>query len=97
MRFEFDWDPVKAASNLGKHDVSFDEAMSVFLDPLALSQLDSDGAPTEERWVTMGISRNTRLLLVIHTHAEQSVGVTKIRIISARKPTKAEVRQYENE
>ena len=51
MRFEFNWDPAKAASNLTKHQVAFDEAMTVVLDPLALSQPADDNNQFEERWV----------------------------------------------
>ena len=69
-RFEFDWDPAKAASNLAKHGVSFDEAMTVFLDPLALSQPDDEHGSADERWITIGLSRDTKLLLVVHTHVE---------------------------
>lgn len=93
-RLEFDWDPAKAAGNLTKHDVAFEEAMTVFLDPLALSQPDDDST-SEERWITVGLSRDTRLLLVVHTHAELDENRAHIRIISARKPSKRERRQYE--
>ena len=54
MQVEFDWDPVKAASNLAKHGVSFQDAITVFADPLALSRLDENHGATEERWVAMG-------------------------------------------
>ena len=93
MRFEFDWDVVKAASNLVSHKVSFEEAMTVFLDPLALSR--TDDAHDEERWVTIGMSRTPRLLLVVHTHIEIDDNLMYIRIISARLPTKREKRHYE--
>ena len=96
MRIEFDWDPQKAASNLTKHQVSFDEAMTVFADPLALSQLDHGAANDEARWITIGLSRATRLLLVVHTHVQVEDDVTVIRIISARPPTRNEKRQYED-
>jgi uncharacterized DUF497 family protein len=96
-RFEFDWDPAKAASNLAKHGVSFEDAMGVFLDPLALSLLDDAHGATEERWVTIGLSRGTNLLVVVHTHVEIDDDRIHIRIISARKPTKREKRQYEQE
>ncbi len=49
MRYAFDWDPVKAASNLAKHGVTFDDAMGVFRDPLQLSRLDEGHGPPEER------------------------------------------------
>jgi len=96
-RFEFDWDPAKAASNLTKHGVSFEDAMGVFLDPLALSRLDDAHGTVEERWVTIGLSRGTNLLVVVHTHVEIEDDRITIRIISARKPTKREKRQYEQE
>lgn len=96
MRLEFDWDPSKAESNLRKHRVSFEEAMSVFGDRLALSRLDRDHRETEERWVTVGLSRAQRLLIVIHTAIEQSEEMTYIRIISARRATSRERRQYED-
>ncbi len=94
-RFEFDWDPAKAVSNLAKHNVSFDEAMTVIHDSLALSRPDDDHGEPEERWVTIGLSRDTRLLLVVHTYSELDLDRTSIRIISARMPTKRERRQYE--
>lgn len=96
-RFEFDWDPAKAVSNLAKHGVSFEDAMGVFLDPLALSLLDDAHGTAEERWVTIGLSRGTNLLVVVHTHVEVDDDRVYIRIISARKPTKREKRQYEQE
>jgi uncharacterized protein len=94
VRMEFDWDPAKATSNLVKHKVSFDEAMTIFRDPLALSRPDDD-SDDEERWVTIGLSRDTRLLVIVHTHVELAADHVTIRIISARKPNKTEKRQYE--
>lgn len=93
-RFEFDWDPAKAASNLAKHDIAFEEAMTVFLDPLALSRPDDDSG-AGERWVTIGLSQDTKLLLVVHTHMELDEDRVYIRIISARRPTRRERRHYE--
>ncbi len=94
-RFEFDWDPAKAASNLAKHRVSFDEAMTVFLDPLALSRLDDEHDSDEERWVTIGLSRAINLMVVVHTYIEFDEHRVYIGIISALKPAKNEKRQYE--
>jgi uncharacterized DUF497 family protein len=54
MRIDFDWDPAKSASNAVKHGVTFGEAMTVFVDPLARSMLDPDHGTDEERWVTLG-------------------------------------------
>jgi uncharacterized protein len=95
--FEFDWDPVKAASNLADHRISFEDAMTVFHDPLALSRPDRDHRGDDERWITIGLNRATKLLLVVHTHVELDHERISIRIISARKPTKREKRQYEQE
>ncbi|MGO9484161.1 MAG: BrnT family toxin [Rhodomicrobium sp.] len=94
-RYEFDWDPAKAARNLTKHRISFDQAMTVFLDPLSLSRLDDEHGSDEERWVTIGLSRDTGLIVVVHTYVEIGEDRAYIRIISARRPTKNEQRQYE--
>ncbi len=95
MRLQFAWDPAKADSNRRKHGVTFEDAMSVFADPLALSHLDEYHGGAEERWVTLGSVGTNRLLLVVHTQAEVSDDVTAIRIISARRATKREASQYE--
>ena len=95
MRFEFDWDPAKAESNRRKHGVSFEDAMGVFADPLALSRLEEDSSQGEERWVTIGRIPASNLLLVVHTYIELSEEWAAIRIISARRPTRRETRQYE--
>lgn len=98
MRIEFDWDPHKASANLQKHNVSFDEAMTVLADPLALSRPDEDPNDAgEERWITIGLSRATRLVLVVHTHVQVEDDLIYVRIISARVPTKREATQYEDE
>ena len=98
MRFLFDWDPVKAQRNLAKHGVSFDEAMRVFLDPLALTIFDDDHSADEERWITIGMTQSTvggaKILLVVHTHVEVSTEAVAIRIISARRPNRRETNQY---
>jgi uncharacterized DUF497 family protein len=96
MRFEFDWDPAKAESNRRKHGVTFEEAMGVFNDPLALSVLDDESGEGEERWVTMGRNAAGNLLLVVHTYVELSAGQAAVRIVSARRPTRREVRSYED-
>lgn len=95
MRFEFDWDPAKAESNRRKHGVAFEDAMGVFADPLALSRPDEESGQGEERWVTIGRNPASNLLLVVHTYIELSADRAAIRIISARQPTRREVRQYE--
>ena len=95
MRFEFDWDPAKAESNRRKHGVAFEDAMGVFADPLALSRLDEESGQGEERWVTIGRNPASNLLLVVHTYVEMSAERAAVRIISARRPTRRETRQYE--
>lgn len=87
---KLEWDTAKAVSNLKKHGVSFDEAGSVFLDQLAVSGADPDHSVGESRYITFGISSLGRLLVVSHTHQP---GV--IRIISARRVTRAERKIYE--
>jgi uncharacterized DUF497 family protein len=68
--------------------------MTVFLDALAQSRPDDDPGTDEERWITMGESRAANLLLVVHTHVELDPARFAIRIISARRPTRREARQY---
>jgi hypothetical protein len=87
---KFEWDTAKAEANVRKHGVSFDEAGSAFLDPLALSGPDPDHSTGEPRYITFGMSGLGRLLTVFHTHRP---GV--IRIISARRVTRAERKLYE--
>jgi hypothetical protein len=87
---EFEWDPDKAARNLAKHGVSFDEAATVFGDPLAMTYFDPDHSDEEDRFVTFGHSDQGRLLVVSHTDRE-----VRVRIISARAATRKERRQYE--
>lgn len=95
MQFEFDWDPAKADSNGRKHGVAFEQAMGIFNDPLALSRLDDESGAAEERWVTMGRNAAHELLLAVHTYAELAADRVAIRIISARRPTRREIRAYE--
>ena len=94
MDYCFEWDPNKAAANQRKHGVSFDQAATVFLDPRALSLYDEDHSTEEDRRITLGIAATTGLLVVHHTYEESSSSVVRIRIISSRKPTKHEARQY---
>jgi uncharacterized protein len=87
---EFENDPVKAVTNLAKHKVSFEEAASVFGDPLALTFADPDHSVGEERWLMFGLSQAGRMLAVIFTHRRG-----KYRIISARLATRHERKTYE--
>ncbi|MBI3943956.1 MAG: BrnT family toxin [Chloroflexi bacterium] len=87
--FHFEWDPSKAANNLNKHQVAFDEAATIFDDPIFITFVDKEHSTDEERYITIGLSRQGRLLVVAHTEREG-----KIRIISARKATKKEGQVY---
>ena len=89
--FKFEWDDQKAASNLQKHGVSFDEAVSVFGDARALTFSDTDHSEFEDRSRIYGISNKARLLVVVHTERRNG-----IRVIGARKATRYEKGIYEN-
>lgn len=84
------WDPVKADANLGKHGVDFEEAATVFRDPLLLVIPDLEHSQEEERWIALGNSIRQLLLVVVHTEDDST-----IRIISARRAEPQERRQYE--
>ena len=87
---KFSWDPKKAAANLRKHGVSFEEASTVFHDTLSVTGSDPDHSGQEQRFVTFGNSSQDRLLVVAHTDEGET-----IRMISARLITKQERRIYE--
>ena len=92
---QFEWDSRKAASNLKKHGVSFDEAKSMFFDEFAVQFYDPDNSELEDdRFLLLGLSHNSRILLVCH--CERDSGDT-IRIISARKATKRERKFYKGD
>jgi uncharacterized DUF497 family protein len=95
FQFRFEWDPQKASSNLAKHGVAFPQAATVFLDPLAASIPDDEHSEGERRWVTLGVSGSGVLLAVIHTWEQAESGSASARIISARRATPAEMRDYE--
>jgi uncharacterized DUF497 family protein len=90
MSLRFEWDPKKAHENLVKHGVSFEEASTVFGDPLSLTIPDPDHSIAEERWVIVGLSYSRQLLVVVHLEHEDT-----IRLISARPATSGERRKYE--
>ena len=92
--FRYQWDAAKARSNRRKHGVSFDVAAGVFRDPLALTIADPAHSETEERWITLGVVPETGLLVVVHTSAEWSENEIDIRIISARRASRREQRDY---
>ena len=87
---EFEWDLLKADKNLRKHSVSFHEAATALSDDLSITYHDPDRSATEHRFITVGMSRSGRVLMVAHTDRGK-----KVRIISARKTTPQERRYYE--
>jgi len=89
--YGFEWDAEKAASNLKKHGVSFEEAATIFNDPRVATISDPDHSEDEERFISIGVSVVGRLLAVMHTFREE-----RLRLISARKAAKSEIKHYEN-
>jgi uncharacterized DUF497 family protein len=87
----FAWDPAKAADNLSKHGVSFEEAATAFADENARLKHDPDHSAEEDRFILLGFSAKFRLLVVCHAYREND---EVIRIISARKAMSIERRQY---
>lgn len=89
MKQNFEWDEEKAKANLKKHRVSFDEATTVFVDPLSITIFDPDHSENEQRYIDIGSSGKNRVLVVVYTERG-----TNIRIISCRKATSLERKLY---
>jgi uncharacterized protein len=90
VTYEFEWEPAKADGNLRKHGVSFEEAVTVFADPLSLNMPDPLHSAEEARFLVLGMSLNQRLLVV--AYAERG---PRTRIITARKATRRERNDYQ--
>ncbi|MEX2244545.1 MAG: BrnT family toxin [Fimbriimonadaceae bacterium] len=88
----FEWDDKKAATNVRKHGVSFEEAATAFRDPLYLVFADPDHSIKEGRFLLFGVSEERRLLVVSYTQREKS-----IRLVSAREATRRERKSYEED
>ena len=96
MRFNFEWDPIKARGNADKHGVTFEQASEVFKDPMALTLFDEESSSSDEdRWITLGQVNGQHYLVVVHTYRSQRDQAIVVRLISARPATKHEVKQYE--
>lgn len=91
-QLRFEWDARKAAANLRQHEISFEEAKTVFLDDEALLIPDEEHSTDEDRFMIMGFSMQLRILVVCHCYRESG---DVIRIISARKASRTERNQYE--
>ncbi|MBC8552986.1 MAG: BrnT family toxin [Candidatus Brocadiales bacterium] len=94
MQYNFAWDPEKAINNWKKHKVRFEQAATVFRDPLAVTIYDIKHSDNEDRWITLGIASTGNVLVVNHTFKEVDTTNVNIRIFSSRKSTKLEKQQY---
>jgi hypothetical protein len=90
------WDPAKARRNRAKHGIAFEDASTVLLDPLALTVFDETHSDEEERWFTLGRTRQGTLLAVAHTYRNTGPHTAQVRIISARIATRRELSQYQH-
>ena len=90
MRLTFEWHEQKAAENVRKHNVSFEEAKTAFNDPFLITLADQNHAETESRYISIGTSSAGRVLVIVHTEREKN-----IRLISCRRATPSERRVYE--
>jgi uncharacterized DUF497 family protein len=88
----FEWESEKAAENLKRHGVSFEEAATAFGDPLSITIDDPDHSEAEDRFILLGMTFRGRLVVVVHTDRGENV-----RLISARIPTRRERQSYEQE
>ncbi|MDM8568525.1 BrnT family toxin [Thiotrichales bacterium HSG1] len=95
MQYNFEWDAKKAKTNIHKHKINFERAATIFRDSNALSIVDEEHSEYEERWVTIGLDNNGVLLSIVHTFNNINKSLCKIRVISARKATNFECKQYE--
>src|SRR6266545_6867183 len=92
MDLRFEWDEVKAAANLEKHGISFDEAQTVFGDPHTMTIFDDLHSDSEDRFIDIGMAATGRILVVVYTETAE-----RIRIISGRRATSKERRHYERQ
>jgi len=92
MKLTFEWHKEKAIENIKKHQVSFDEAKTIFNDPHSITLFDSQHSIDENRYIDIGYSSKGRLLVVVYTELDSN-----IRIISSRKATQSEQRAYEQD
>ena len=95
MKQIYEWDDRKAQINLAKHKVGFEEGETIFDDPFLLTYIDELHSEQEDRLISIGMSKNERILLVIHVERLETSDFTLIRIISCRKATPPERRLYE--
>jgi hypothetical protein len=95
VQYSFEWDPEKARQNVQKHRISFERAATIFRDPNQISIYDDEHSSDEDRWVTLGLSQDGVVLVAVHTFQEIRESAFRVRIISARRATRSEIRHYE--
>jgi hypothetical protein len=93
--FQFEWDEVKAGANARKHGITFELASTVFHDPHLLTVADLEHSEAEERWFSVGCAKNGSVLSIVYLWSDADPAAIKVRLISARKSTQAEIRQYQ--
>lgn len=93
-QFQFEWDAPKADANLRKHGVSFELASTIFGDPRILTLADTTHSETEERWFAIGLASTGVLMSVAYLWTSGGAGLIKIRLITARRATAAEISYY---
>jgi uncharacterized DUF497 family protein len=93
-QYQFEWDDVKAVANARKHGVTFEVASTVFRDPQLLTVADLEHGETEERWFSIGWASNGTILAISYLWFESDSETSKIRLVSARSATQAEIRRY---
>lgn len=96
LEYNFDWNLEKERLNIKKHGVNFRKASTIFRDPYQLSIYDEEHSDYEDRWITIGIDESSVLRVVIHTFEQIDEFNCHIRIISARKATNQERKEYQN-
>jgi uncharacterized DUF497 family protein len=94
-QYQFEWDDIKAAANVSKHGVSFELASTIFADPGLLTVADLEHSATEDRWISVGLASDGKMLSVAYLWSESEPPITNVRLISARRATPTEIRQYE--
>ena len=94
MRYEFNWDRKKAHINKIKHKVSFEDASTIFNDSNSLTIYDYEHRDEEDRWITMGLDHKGKFIVLVHTFDDSNHEKISIRMISARKATKKEIKTY---
>jgi len=94
LQYYFEWDPKKAKETIRSHKLTFQRASTIFRDPNMITIFDDEHSGAEERWITIGIDERGILLIVSHTFQLIDKFQSDIRIISARKAVKNEIKQY---